>query len=406
MSFPSIDINFQNGAIGSVSVSPDGVLGLICNAEAVGTTFLLNTPYVVKGMKSVATLGIVDSIPNHKLYKFLQEFYNEAGEGTELWIMGVARTVKISEVFIPVNGVAPADKLTNTANGRLRGIITVFNPDNSYTHTIVNGLDSDVVPSITAAQTYSVNYTDTKKAPIFVLIEGYNFNGTITALPDLLLRSDNRVGVLIGDTEKRTGTTASKGAAMGLLAGRIAKNPVHVKIAKVIDGPVKSDNVYILDAPVEEFDTESIHDKGYMTFRQHVGRSGYFFVEDHLACDTGDDYHFLVRRRVIDKAYRLAYDVMLDFLQGDFDLNADGTLSPFDATTIEGNIIRRIASEMTDNGELSVDKSNDKDKGVVVKMDLTNNMASNSKLKLEYLRVRPKGYATYIEVPLGYVPVQ
>lgn len=41
-------------------------------------------------------------------------------------------------------------------------------------------------------------------------------------LPNLKEQNYNSVGVLIGDTETRTGTTASKGSAVGVLAGRLA----------------------------------------------------------------------------------------------------------------------------------------------------------------------------------------
>lgn len=402
---PGINIPFQNGNISSVVPSDDKVLGLIGNAVAVGSTFLLNTPYQIKGMTDVASLGIIDSVVNHIFYKALKEFYDEAGEGTELWIMGVARTMKQHEMFaVDGSGVAPVHTLLNVSNGKLHGVIVAFNPDNTYTSTVVNGLDQNVITTITNAQSIAENYTTSKYAPFFVAIEGYNFSGVKTALPDLLQRTDNRVMVLLGDTETRTGTTASKGSAIGVLGGRIASNQVHVNIGKVIDGALKPTTFYMLDAPVETYDVEALHDKGFVTFRKHVKRTGYFFTDDPMACLVTDDYHNLTSRRVIDKAYRIAYDTTLNFLLGDFDLNADGTLSVFDATEIEGKVIRAIADNMTAENELSRDQTNKDDKGVICKIDTTHNVATTGNIKFTSLQVRRKGYGRFITVPLGFVP--
>ena len=407
MGVPSINISFQNGTSGTVIPAPDKVLGLVCNAVAVSTTFVLNTPYIVKGMVDVASLGIIDSVANHLLYKTLKEFYLEAGEGTELWIMGVERTKKISEVFtVDSSGVAPIHTLLNTANGRLRGVITKFNPDNTYVNTLVNGMDSDFIATLTATQNIAENYTATKKAPFFVLVEGYNFNGNITSVPDLTERSDNRVGVLLGDTEKRTGVYASRGSAIGILGGRIAKNQVQVNIGRLRDGEVNTDNIYYLDTPAEQFDIESLHDKGYITFRQHVSKSGYYFTDSPLACDKTDDYATIENRRVIDKAFRIGYAESLNFLLDDFNLLPDGTLSPIDATTIVVQIEQALYNQMTINGELSSDPTNKDDLGVIIEMDLTNNVRSTSQLKFKKFQVKPKGYARYIDVPLGFASIQ
>ncbi len=398
---PGIDIEFQNGNLGTVVPSADKVLGLVANAVAVGATFALDTPYILKGMTSVATLGIIDSVDNHILYKTLKEFYDEAGEGTELWLMGIGRDVKMSEAFIPVGGVAPVHTLLNTANARIRGIITAFNPDNTYVSTIENGLDSDVLDTVVAAQLLAENYTTSKYAPFFVIIEGYNFNGVNTALSDLLLREDNRVGVLLGDTETRSGSTASKSCAIGVIGGRIASNQVQVNIGRVKDGALIPSDIYIVDTKVELFDIESLHDKGYITFRTLQGKSGYFFTDDPLATAISDDYHYLARRRVIDKAYRIAYTVSLNYLLDDVIASNDGTISPFYAKEIEGHIEREIYNQMTVNGELSSDQTNKDDKGCKVVVDLTNNYIATSTLKM-ILSIKPVGYNRWFDIQLGF----
>lgn len=404
---PGINIEFQNGQLGQVVDLPDGVGGLLASAVAVGTTFLLDTPYQIKSMADVATLGIIPDVNNYVLYKTLKEFYIEAGEGTELWLMGFAKTTKVSDWFtldVPT-GKAPAEKLLDAANGKLRFLFTAFSPTVAYVLTLADGLDADVMVATNLAQVLAENYTALKYAPFFTIIEGYAFDGDRVALGDLSTASFNRVMIALGDTEKRTGTTASKGAAVGIVAGRFAKISVHVNIGKVRDGALSNLSAFILDTPAESYDVAALHDKGYVTFRQHTGKSGYFFTDDPLACELADDYHYAARRRVINKAYRLAYISTLEFLLDDNDVLNDGTISPIYAATVENEVESLIYAQMTLNGELSFDPSDAKDRGVICKVDLTHNVTSTSKLKIAKLQVKTKGTNRWIDVPLGFVPV-
>ena len=404
---PGIDIEFQNGQLGQVVDLPDGVSGLLASAVAVGTTFLLNTPYQIRSMVDVAALGIIPDVNNYKLYKTLKEFYAEAGEGTELWLMGFAKTTKVSDWFTldVVTGKAPVEKLLDAANGKLKFLFTAFSPSEAYVVTLDDSIDSDVMVAVNLAQILGESYTAKKYAPFFTIIEGYAFDGNKVALADLTTASFNRAMIVLGDTETRTGVTASKGAAVGIVAGRFAKVQVHVNIGKVRDGALSNLTAFILDTPAESYDVEALHDKGYVTMRQHTGKSGYFFTDDPLACEIADDYHYANRRRVIDKALRLAYASLLEFLLDDNTVNNDGTISPIYAKSIENEVESLIFNQMTANGELSFDPSDSKDRGVICKVDLTHNVTSTSKLKIAKLQVKTKGTNRWIDVPLGFVPV-
>lgn len=404
---PGINIEFQNGQLGQVVDLPDGVSGLLASAVAVGTTFLLNTPYQIKSMVDVAALGIIPDVNNYKLYKTLKEFYAEAGEGTELWLMGFAKTTKVSDWFTldVVTGKAPAEKLLDAANGKLKFLFTAFYPTAGYVVTLNGSIDADVMVAVNLAQILAESYTAKKYAPFFTIIEGYAFDGNKVVLGDLTTSDFNRAMIVLGDTEKRTGATASKGAAVGIVAGRFAKIQVHVNIGKVRDGALSNLTAFILDTPAESYDVEALHDKGYVTMRQHTGKSGYFFTDDPLACAIADDYHYANRRRVIDKAFRLAYASLLEFLLDDNTVNNDGTISPIYAKSIENEVESLIFSQMTANGELSFDPTDAKDRGVICTVDLTHNVTSTSKLKIAKLQVKTKGTNRWIDVPLGFVPV-
>ncbi|MWB92986.1 DUF2586 family protein [Flavobacterium sp. GA093] len=404
---PGVEIEFQNGQLGTITDRPDGVFGVLASAIAVSTTFLLEKAYEVKSMLDVAALGILPSVGNYRLYKFCEEFYNETGEGASLWIMGFDNTDKVSDFFTPdvVTQKTPAEKLLDAANGAISGLFVSFDPDNTYVPVITTAIDADVIAAMPKAQLLADNYTDKEYAPFFVYLEGYAFSGVKSDLVDLTTLEYNRVGVLLGDTITKSGNPASKGAAIGVLAGRLASKAVHINPGRVRDGAIKPTTAFILDIPVELYDIASLHDKGFVSFRNHKRKTGYYLTDGPLACEVDDDYHYITHRRVIDKSYRLAYDALVEFTLDDLDVNPNGTIQALSASVIEQAVVAKIYSEMTLEGELSYNPSDSSDRGVICKVDLTHNVASTGRIKIKQLQVRSKAYARYINVPLGFVPI-
>lgn len=403
---PRININFKNGNLGQIVESPDAVFGLIASAVSVKPTFLLGKAYQIRSMEDAANLGITNSIGNYTLYKTLDEFYQEAGEGVELWLLGQEKSAKVSDWFTKgVNGKVPAEDLLDAANGKIKMLFTAYSPEGNAEPTLEKGLDIDVLLAASKAQALAENYTNKRYAPFYTLLEGYGFDGDKVLLKDLTELDFNRVQILLGDTISRSGSPGSYGSAVGILAGRKARIQVQVNPGKVIDGALNFSKIFIKDDLVELYDVSALHDKGYVTFRTHTGKSGYFISDDPLACAVSDDYHYGTHRRVIDKAYRLAYQALLDFLLDDGTVNEDGTISAIYAKTIENRVESLIYNQMSANNELSFNSNDPKDRGVICKVDLTHNVTSTSILKLAKLQVRSKGYNRFINVPLGFVPV-
>lgn len=394
---PKISIGFNNGVIGAVTPLDAGCFGFIASAVAVVGGFQLNTPYQLKSMKDVADLKLTDSIDNHRLYKAISEFYDEAGNGSELWIYGMAKTTKVSEWFTPVSGVAPVENLLNAAQGKIRGIFTIN--DSSVAPVTTSGMDADVLIAAGKAQTLFENYTAAKYAPFFTILEGYAFTGDKVTIPDLKTNQYNSVGVLIGDTETRTGTTASKGAAVGVLAGRLAAYPVRVNPGKVRNGALNAQKLFVVDAAVENYDTEALYDKGYITFTTHQSRSGYYVMDASMACEVDDDYHYLTHRRTINEAFRFSYDALLDFLLDEVPANNDGTIQAVYAKTVESAVERKISTSM--GNDLSKDQEDPKDSGVKCFVDRSQNIVTTSRMEVA-VSVKPFGTNRWIDVLLGF----
>lgn len=391
---PGSEITFENGNLGIVAVNPDGICGLVSSAVVNGT-FLLNKHYVVYSLKEAEALGIIPTVAgNYELHKTIREFYDEAGTGTELWIYGVAKTRTLDEL------IEDSRALIVASNSRVRFITCKYAPSIAEVAT-EEGLREGFPATLAAAQAIADEFTIEQVNPIFYIIEGYNFTGVTQDLVGFSAATNNRVCVMIGDTETRTGATASKGAAVGVLSGRIAGNRVNVSAGRVRSGALKPLKFYILDTLVHEYNVTAIHDKGFVTLRTHIRKSGYYISLDQMACSVDDDYKFLPNRRVIDKAYVLASGVITEVILDDLNLTNTGTLMPADAKALETEIERVIAQEMTANSELSADVTKKSDSGVKASIDLTEKVGTTRKIKGK-IKVRPKGYAFWLEFSIGF----
>ena len=390
---PRVKINFENGNLGLIAPSADGLLGIVATAVTVAGTFVLGTPYKISTLAGLTALGVTEA-NNASFYKIIKEFYAQAGDGTDLWIMGVADTMKLSDM-VDITNATGAKKLVDMAAGKLRGLAISRTPAGAYTPTITNGIDADVTLAMSKAQAFAVSYTNNQFAPLFVIIEGAYYSGTPGDLADLTLLNNNRVSLLIGDT-----ITDSNNAAIGVLAGRIASIPVQRNIGRVKDGPLSPIATFIGATPTELADVTAIHDKGYITFRTFINQSGYYFNDDFTATLPTDDYSHLTARRTIDKAYRIAYSTLLQWLLDEVPVNTDGTLPPGIVKSWQAEVENAISRQMTANGELSGDITTG-DKGVECFIDALQNIVSTSVLQVT-IRVRPFGYPRYIEVKLGF----
>ena len=409
MALPNVSVVINNGALGQVAPSADGCLGIICTGAVVGSTFALETTYTITSLADIIAKGIVVGT-NPSILKIFTDFYNNAPNGTKVYLRAVADTVTMEQMLTDTAGNY-AKKLLLEAGGEIRGLIVSRRPISSYDPAPKTGdLDKDVALAATAAQTLAADSSTTP--PIFIIIEGRDFEYTGSSdstLANLHSKTNNRVGIMIGDTVTSTSTgtpsISRSNAAMGILAGRIASMPVQRNIGRVKDGPVVSstNTFFIKDKAVENNNALAgqLHDKGYITLRTFAGRTGYFFADDPLAVATTDDYSHLTARRTIDKAYRIAVASISDELNNEVSVNDLGQVSVSYAKSLENKVENAIINSMTVNGELGNDPQNQNDTGVQCLVDQSISIVSTGKLAIS-LRIKPYGYARAIEINLGF----
>ncbi len=385
---PKVKIDYGNGALGQTIASADGLLCLVvCGATAVADTFVLAKHYSLRKLADLEPLGIT-ATNNALLHKTVKEFYAEAPEGTQVYVIGYPSTLKMSDVLDKDNPYLK--NVIEATNGELRGLVVTS--VSAATPTIEAGLDSDVTVALLKAQALGEWARTTRYAPLFVIIDGLNFNGIADDLTDLKTKSYYRTAVVIGSSE-----SGSANQAVGLVAGRIAKTSIERNIGRVADGALNVLHLYAGTKLIESADVETIYNKSYITFRTFTGIAGYYIADDWTATKATDDYNHLTAVRTIDKASRIAYAVLVQQLLDKVQVKSDGTMLRPVIVSWQQIIENAIASNMTSRGELSADDDN----GVQVFIDPSQDVLATSNIDVE-LRVRPFGYARYINVKLGF----
>ena len=386
---PRVKINYLNGLLGTTPDNQDGLLGLlVLGATAVSTTFALGKPYYIVRPEDLAALGIT-SANNARIVELVNQFYAEAEEGTPVYLIGIAATAMTSVLDVETG---PMKGILQELRGALRGLIVAS--ASTAAVTVEDGLDPDVLTALPKAQSLAEWSADNLYAGIFVILEGRHFESAADA-PDLKALAYNRVGIFIGDV-----AASSPNAAVGTLAGRIAVSPVQRNIARVASGALSPEKMYIAASEVEQSMSvvDALYTKGYITPRVYIGLPGYYLVDDPLATASTDDYSHLTARRTADKAARIAYITMLQFLIGEIEVLDDGTMQPAVLKDWQATVEDAINQQMTVNGELSVVNGS----GCRFYIDPSQNVLATSKV-VGTLKVRPFGYARDIIVNLGFL---
>ena len=190
-----------------------------------------------------------------------------------------------------------------------------------------------------------------------------------------------------------TGYTATSAGAVITIIGRPGAGASlnGLVLAPYVTGTIAYTTTNFVNGvngkPLQSTQLEKYHEAGFISFVTYPGKGGFFFGIDNMANKT--DYRLLVYGCVIDAAAKIAASVFIDELEGEVDTNEDGTIKDIDATHLEDRVKQQ--AEVTLGDRIS---------GFEALVDRTVNIINTGLTKVK-LRVRPKGYLTFIEVDLG-----
>src|SRR5690606_19046289 len=233
----------------------------------------------------------------------ISDFYSQAGEGAELYVMVVANDVTMSDLCD--NTEDYATKLLQAAQGRIKLLGVTRVPDE--VGTLSDQFEADLIAAIEKAQELrDSEFAAPRHRPVQILLEGRNWQGTASTSKDFRTMEANRVSVVISQDKDVADLDEEYAgyAHVGLVLGRLAAITVNRNIGRVKDGPISIGTPALSDGtPISEMsdaDLTSLNDKGMIFLRKHVGVNGVFFNDDPTCAALSDDYCYINHGRVMD----------------------------------------------------------------------------------------------------------
>ena len=296
MALPNVTINLENGNLGRIAQSDDGVAGLILTGAAVSDKLALNEVYLINSSRDIARLGITAE-NNPLAHKELTAFYTETGDGAELYLLVVSEATLLSQMCSIEEG-SPLKKLITYAKGRIRLVgINRLPPDEYSADTTDTGIDKDAVTAATAAQSVGESFAR-KVMPFRCLIPAAGWDGKTDKLYKPREGSTNRVGFVMACDDQ-----ANKTAAIGQMLGRAARISVNQSLARVKSGAITAEGWLTNGKTPEECDAmlDLLDEAGYIIYRsKKLGVNPY---KQEVFVGTKDFKQAMARRA--DTAYLL-----------------------------------------------------------------------------------------------------
>ena len=157
--------------MGTVGVSPDGLVALIIGAVAVSNTFELGKSYSITKLSDLKGLGVTKE-NNPALTEAVQDFYREAEEGTDLVVVGVDASKKMVELCANEDG-GVVRKVIERHSGGLRAVFVSTPAGDSEQAT--EGLSPDTLATLQPAQELAEWATTSLYAPLFIVVDGRGY---------------------------------------------------------------------------------------------------------------------------------------------------------------------------------------------------------------------------------------
>ncbi len=183
-----------------------------------------------------------------------------------------------------------------------------------------------------------------------------------------------------------------KRSAGSVVASRLSQQKISRDLGRTKPdkegGPVAGVNKLYRD----EFVTPGLDDYGFTTMRTFPGKIGSYITHGKLRAPPGSDYKFIQYRRVMDRACTLNYEKLFPHLNDDeFLTKDDGTIDEVNARALESEIRNHIKAELVPAHASEV----------IIVVSREEKIVSTQKLKTK-VRIRPKGYAKFIDSEIGF----
>lgn len=384
MALPKVIFNIENGGLSRLTAAIGKVPGMVLTGNTVASKVKIGQSYQVFSLKEVENLGIEEEGTNAYAHKQIADFYKQAGEGAELWLMLVSDATT-QEAMADVNEPY-ATKLLADAHGAIRVLALAKKATESP--SLSNGIDADSEKAVIKAEELARHF-ENKYMPLRVLVAGNSFSGTAAELKNYQEADYSHVAMLLCNND------GTKSAGVGMILGRLTAIPTQRSIARVKDGIAEGLNAYFTNGKkVEEYTNawETIHDKGYIFLRTFAGRAGFYFSDDQTLTSVKNDFSSLGRGLVMDEAMIIVCNTLTEYLSDEVLMTDDGKIHPAIIKNWQTDVERQLEGQMVAQGKLS---------SAACYIDDKQGVLANDKV-VAVVRLQPVGYAKMIEIPIGF----
>lgn len=377
MGFLGPQIYRANGGLGRTEPAGDNILCMVMGGVAVSGGAQLNTAIRLLSPEDAVAIGLdaAYDAANHVLvYYNIKEFFRLA-PNAELWIMLVAQTVTQTQMVTKETGALQALILDDAAGGKIKYAGVVRNPLTTYTPTITNAIDGDVITAIPKAQEL-VDYLLGES--IFldgIVLEGRSFDET-GSYADLRTKNAGSVQVCIGQDPDVAALHAihAKHACVGSMLGMIAVRQVNENVGSVdiLNKPrtKKGNPTYPLNdgivwlsaalssgtkvSTLTQAKKSDITARGYIYAGSYRGNSGIFFNSSPTCTALSSDYAYGENNRVWNKAARIVRATLIPKMKGTLKTDpATGFIKSSSASGLEAIVNNALKVQMVDVDECS-----------------------------------------------------
>lgn len=309
-----ISITRAKGQLNRTQPTDDAVICMVISGAAVVGKIGLSEPKQIFTSEALTDLGITEA-NNPVAFRDITDYYGKAGEGAELNFMLIGNATTLEDICDPTGTITKT--LLDFTEGR--GVVLLVNKDfpEDYVPVITTGFDADVLAAATKLNALAIQYQDAN-VPFVAVLPAFGFSkDTIATMPERSTMQNDNVALSMA-CEKEDGHIS-----MGLLAGCIANAQVSQNIGRVLFGAVCNTGFFPDKTPAADLKNSyaALDSKGIIYFMKIAGKSGVYFNDDPCFTATTSDYSSISWNRVINKAHRIAYDILVEKLRDDVDLD-------------------------------------------------------------------------------------
>jgi hypothetical protein len=385
MALPNVNINLATGGLGQSNNVGDGEMALLVLGIEAPSGMTIGEVRRIRSLAEAVALGLTPAYEAGEgvvSYSEIKLFYSQAVVGTPLWV----------GIFDELINVYNSDTWNNLfAIDTPIGVIGVS--CNVATGAQAGGIDSRL-PALISGIHAQLESRAAAFKPCHALV-GIGYGETLltqsSQAPNLKTMSKNRVSVLVGSKNGIDDGITHIGAVLG----RLASIPVMRKISRVRDGEIMpfanyfgSDIATLVNARTI---AETLHGKGYITYRKYVGKSGFCATSDPSATSNSDDFNTIARFRTMNKAHRIAYATYVEYLDDEILINPQtGKVDAGTLKDLQAACKSQIDRQMTSRGEIVSCR---------VVVDPYQDVLATNLIEVDILIV-PVGYASEISIRL------